>query len=148
MKTTSVRLTMLLISLLLAAVAAGAEDAASRAGRLATPSSTSAPITLSDLFGTGVPEPIFLTCSATWYCSPGSCPAEVSCQGIDACSAGGDGDGWVECDGNRQYCNPPCSPCETLACTHWVPCDRWCRQNGFERGACSNTNCCGCCFCE
>jgi hypothetical protein len=105
------------------------------------PSSTL--VRLEDILSSVAPQPIFLTCTANQPCGSGVCPSSVACAGQSNCSSGGDGGGWVECDGNRKYCGPVCA---TFCCTlsAWQACDRYCREDvGASYGYCDHS-CCAC----
>ena len=68
-----------------------------------------------------LPQQASAGCSAT----ASSCPCSVSCTGQTTCTAGTN---YVECDGNRTYCQPPCSiacpnepsvNCSGCYCYYW-----------------------------
>lgn len=134
------------LSLLIAAVAltpaASAAEAITPADTCREQRSETRQVTLNGILS-GVGDPILLSgCTATWECGLGTCPTFLSCSGTD-CSAGPDGGGFVECDGNRRQC----ASCSTTCCTQWSwqLCDRHCRFDlGGTAGYCDN----GCCACE
>jgi hypothetical protein len=61
-----------------------------------------------------LPHQLSASCTAT----SSACACGVTCSGQSTCSSGSD---YVECDGNRRYCTPPCS----IACPNapYVNCD-------------------------
>lgn len=80
-------------------------------------------------------EPIWMTgCTAHLTCYSN---CSVSCNGTGSCDVGSD---YVECDGNRTYCYPPCSvpPGCAEPCTY---CD--CKSRGFTDFQCNKLACVG-----
>lgn len=79
-------------------------------------------------------ESIESSCTVTRNCENGP-PYSISCTSASGtCSSGPENHGWVECDGSRQYCPPPCSfpNCyflngefcptgTTTLCSYWSP---------------------------